>query len=67
MKNVGSIDRIIRFVLGFGLIISGAYLQLTNGQFWWLAIPGAVFVTTAAVSTCPLYLPFGLSTLRRKS
>lgn len=67
MKNVGSIDRIIRFVVGFGLIAAGVYLQLTTGQFWWLGIPGAVFMATAAVSTCPLYLPFGLSTLRKKN
>lgn len=65
MKNMGSIDRIIRVVLGLGLIIAAVYLQIAKGQLWWLSIPGAVFVVTAAVSTCPLYMPFGISTKKK--
>ena len=61
-KNVGTIDRIVRLVLAVAL----ATLYFTD------AVPGTlgivflvlavVFALTAAVSICPLYLPFGLST-----
>lgn len=61
-KNVGSADRIIRFVLALvfvGLIVTGT----VSG---WLAIVlgilAAVFVVTAAIGFCPLYAPFHLST-----
>lgn len=63
MKNMGTIDRIIRTILGIGLIVAAAILQIQIGRFWWLGIPGAVFLLTSAVSTCPLYLPFRISTI----
>jgi hypothetical protein len=66
MQNMGTIDRIIRGILGLGLIIAGVVLQLTAGQFWWLALIGAVPLLTATVAVCPLYLPFGLSTKGKK-
>ncbi|MDA3808890.1 MAG: DUF2892 domain-containing protein [Spirochaetaceae bacterium] len=65
MKNMGTIDRIIRTVLGLALVIAGVALQLTSGQFWWLAIPGVVFLFTASISICPIYMPFGISTLKK--
>jgi hypothetical protein len=62
MKNMGSVDRIIRTILGLALLMASVVLQLNMGKFWWLGIPGAVFLFTAAVSTCPLYMPFKIST-----
>jgi hypothetical protein len=62
MKNIGSVDRIIRLVLGLGLIIAGVFLQMYAGRLWWLAIPGAVFLLTSIIAFCPLYLPLGIST-----
>jgi K+-transporting ATPase A subunit len=61
-KNVGSTDRIVRIVLAVVL----AALALTGTVGGALAIVfyvlAAVFVATALVSFCPLYLPFKLST-----
>jgi hypothetical protein len=61
-KNIGTIDRVIRIlvavviaVLYFTSVISG-----TIGIV--LLVLGAVFILTALAGTCPLYLPFGLST-----
>jgi hypothetical protein len=65
MKNMGTIDRTIRTILGIGLIVVAVILQIQIGRFWWLGIPGVVFLLTSAVSTCPLYLPFGISTRRK--
>ncbi len=54
--NVGSIDRIIRVVLGLAILAAGGYFRS-----WWGAI-GVVPLLTAAIGWCPLYLPLGLST-----
>lgn len=67
-KNIGSTDRKLRaFVLAPVLVIAG----VLAGPTGWLALVAyalaAVMLATSAVSTCPLYLPFGLSTTARDS
>jgi hypothetical protein len=64
-KNMGSLDRSIRVVLAaivavlyFAGVISGPVAVV-------LGILALVFLATSFVGTCPLYLPFGLSTLRK--
>lgn len=61
-QNMGNIDRIVRIVaaaifayLYFGGLVSGA-LGIV------LLVVGVVFLATAALGFCPLYLPFKLST-----
>lgn len=65
-KNMGNEDRIIRIVaaiaiiaLYFGGVISGTVATI-------LLVVAAAFIATSFVSFCPLYLPFGLSTIRKK-
>ncbi len=61
-KNMGSADRIIRVVLA--LVFVG--LIATSTVSGWLAIVlgilAAVFVVTALIGFCPLYMPLRLST-----
>lgn len=57
-KNVGSADKIIRVVLGIGVIAVGAYYQS-----WWGAV-GILPLFTASIGWCPAYLPFGMSTCK---
>tara|TARA_B110000046_G_scaffold33721_1_gene36283 strand:- start:252 stop:464 length:213 start_codon:yes stop_codon:yes gene_type:complete len=65
-KNMGSTDKIIRIILA--LVIAGSYfagfisvaVAIVAGLF------AVIFVATSFISFCPLYLPFGLSTLRSK-
>lgn len=66
-KNMGSPDRIIRLIIA--AIIATLYLtNVVSGTVAILLIAlSVVFVLTSFVGTCPLYLPFGLSTLRKKS
>lgn len=59
--NMGTTDRFIRLIAGTILIVLG----LTGVIGWWGVI-GVVLVATAVVRVCPAYLPFGLSTLRKK-
>lgn len=55
-KNVGSMDRMVRVVLGLAIIGVGLW-----SKSWWGAI-GLVPLLTATLGWCPAYLPFGLST-----
>ena len=55
-KNLGTIDRGIRAVLGLGIIAYG----IVNHT--WLGAIGAVPLLTALIGFCPVYCPFGLST-----
>jgi hypothetical protein len=57
-KNMGSADRVIRAVVGIGILVAGYYFKS-----WW-GLVGLVPLTTALVSICPAYLPFGISTCR---
>lgn len=54
--NIGSIDRNVRIVLGLAIIAGGLVAHS------WLGVIGVVPLATAAIGTCPLYLPFGIST-----
>jgi Protein of unknown function (DUF2892) len=59
--NVGSIDRIVRALLGLLLITLAA--MGTIGMWGWL---GVVPLATAAFSICPLYSILGLNTCPMK-
>ena len=69
-RNVGSTDKIIRIIIGFILIGVGLYVG--RASVAWavgLELIAAVLLITAFASTCPIYLPFGISTrrLRKRS
>ncbi len=56
-KNVGSIDRILRIVVGLGLIS----LVFVGPQTPWGWV-GIVPLLTAVISFCPLYTLIGIRT-----
>ena len=57
-KNVGSVDKTIRIILGVVIIALGFYFQS-----WWGLI-GLGPLATAFMGVCPAYLPFGISTCK---
>ncbi|MGA9164546.1 MAG: DUF2892 domain-containing protein [Thiobacillus sp.] len=62
-KNVGGIDRIIRAVVGIGLI----YWAMTpTGPMLAGGIIGFIVLLTAIFGWCPAYLPFGIKTNKTK-
>ena len=65
-KNMGVFDKVIR-VFAAILIAILYFLNLISGTaaIVLLVIAG-VFILTSFISFCPLYLPFGLSTLRKR-
>ncbi|WP_412061964.1 DUF2892 domain-containing protein [Rubrivirga sp. IMCC45206] len=64
--NMGSVDRTLRLVVGAVLLIAAVFF-LGGTAAWVAGIVGVILLATAAVGTCPLYLPFGLSTVRKPS
>jgi hypothetical protein len=61
-KNMGSTDRVIRFIIA--AVIAVLYLtNVISGTLGLiLLILAGVFVLTSFIGFCPLYAPFGLST-----
>ncbi len=57
--NVGGIDRVLRVLLGLGLL---SLLFVLEGNARWWGLVGLLPLGTAAFRVCPAYLPFGLST-----
>jgi hypothetical protein len=58
-KNVGSIDRILRIALGLALL---AFAVFSGHAYAWVGYLGVIPLATAAMSSCPIYSIFGLST-----
>ncbi len=63
--NMGLADRSIRIILA--LVIAGLYFThvITGLTATILVILAVVFVLTSAIKTCPLYMPFGISTKKK--
>jgi hypothetical protein len=64
--NEATLDRILRVVVGLGLLI-WFFTSAGAGILGYLAaVAGAVLLVTGAVGTCPLYAMFGVSTCQIK-
>ncbi|ACF47243.1 DUF2892 domain-containing protein [Prosthecochloris sp. ZM] len=56
VKNVGPLDRNIRFLFGAILLIAGVVFQS-----WW-GLLGFVLIFTAIIRFCPIYVPLRITT-----
>ena len=57
--NVGSLDRLARFIVGCAFFGAGLYFRS-----WW-GLVGIVPIITAVIGFCPAYLPLGINTCKR--
>lgn len=60
-KNLGTIDRVIRFIIG----LVGLYLAFTY-SLWWFILVVIMFVTSATGS-CWVYKILGIRSLRKRA
>lgn len=67
MQNVGTLDRIVRVVLGLILIALPFAINPGAWASWALFVIGAVLIATAAFSFCPLYAALGLTSRRKNA
>lgn len=68
MKNVGSLDRLLRLILGV-VLLTAPFLPGVDGAFaawgaWKFALPavGVVMIATALFRFCPAYTLLGIRT-----
>jgi len=64
--NVGTIDRILRIVVGLALIGLAATGMIAGVWMWVAGVAGVVLVATGAFKFCPAYAIFGFSTCPTK-
>ena len=65
-KNVGTVDRIVRIVIGLILISYAIPLSLPNTGWNWTGWIGVVPLITGVLGMCPAYRLFGFSTFLAK-
>jgi hypothetical protein len=64
--NMGLIDRVLRVLVAVAIVALYFTHVISGTLAIVLLVFAGIFIATSLVSVCPLYLPFGLSTLRRK-
>jgi hypothetical protein len=57
--NVGSADKIVRYIIGVVILLTG--FAFKN----WLGLIGLIPIVTAFVGWCPLYLLFKINTNKK--
>ena len=68
IKNMGNLDRILRLTIVLAIGAAFALGKISGVLALVLGVVGLAFLLTSLVGTCPIYLPFGLSTrLKRTS
>jgi len=63
-KNIGTVDRWVRVVLGLAIL---SLLLWAPGGLRWLGLIGLIPLVTALLGFCPLYVLFGISTNKDKA
>ena len=63
-KNIGKVDKVIRFLVGFLAIVAVLVGSVTGVWANILLILGALLLITASINFCPLYALFRMKTLK---
>jgi len=66
-KNVGTIDKVIRVVIGLILIAYALQIGFADTGWNWVGWIGVIPILTALFGYCPLYSLLGMSTCPRKA
>lgn len=61
MRNVGSVDRVVRIVVGLGILS----LAFIGPKTVWGYI-GLAPLATGLIGWCPAYMPFGIKTCKSR-
>lgn len=67
VRNIGSIDRILRIIVGLLLIAYAIPLGFSKTGWNWAGWIGVVPLLTAFLGNCPAYSILGISTCKMKS
>ena len=62
MKNVGSTDKIIRYVLA---LVFFSLFFILQGNLRFIGLIGFIPLLTALIGVCPLYIPLKINTIKK--
>jgi hypothetical protein len=65
-KNMGVIDKVVRILIAVVVVVLYFMHVISGTLAIVLLILAAVFVLTAILGLCPLYLPFGITTRKKE-
>ncbi len=65
-KNLGKWDKVIRVSVALAIAVLYFTHVISGITAFVLGLLAIVFMVTAFISFCPLYLPFGISTLKKR-
>ncbi|MFA6059066.1 MAG: DUF2892 domain-containing protein [Taibaiella sp.] len=65
-QNMGVIDRVVRMLIAVVIGILYFTDQVSGIAGILLLILAGIFILTSFMGSCPLYLPFGISTKKKK-
>jgi hypothetical protein len=63
-KNMGALDRMIRAILAVAIVAFYFAGSITGTAAIVLGVFAVILLLTSATGVCPLYGPFGISTLK---
>lgn len=66
-KNMGYVDRFIRIILAGFIVFLSTTGKIHGTLNLVLVILAIIFLLTSLVGVCPLYLPFKISTNKKKA
>jgi uncharacterized membrane protein YGL010W len=66
VKNMGNTDRIIRILIAVAIIVLFLTDVISGTPGIVLIVLAGIFLLTSFISFCPLYLPFGIKTCKKK-
>ena len=65
-NNMGTIDKVIRILIALLVIVLFSMNIITGTAGIILLVFAGVFILTSIIGFCPLYLPLGINTGRKK-
>lgn len=66
-KNMGTIDKAVRLVVAAIILLLYFTNVISATVAIVLLVVAIIFVVTSLLGFCPLYLPFGMNTMKKKS
>ncbi|MDA8057620.1 MAG: DUF2892 domain-containing protein [Actinomycetota bacterium] len=63
-QNMGTIDRSLRALVAIGAVAGSGVLGFSTAGGIVLLVVAAIMAVTAGSGFCPLYRPFGITTIR---
>ena len=64
-KNMGTIDRAVRFLVAILIAILYFTNQISGTAAIILGVVAVAFLVTSFMSSCPAYIPFKISTIKK--